>query len=46
VGIHRTFCVSSVETLIKYYEILQTKKEEGKTQFKKNCHLFSVMLPQ
>ncbi|MCC6601320.1 MAG: type I restriction endonuclease subunit R [Crocinitomicaceae bacterium] len=24
------FCVSSVETLIKYYDILQRKKEEGK----------------
>ena len=28
------FCVSSVETLIKYYEILQTKKVEGKHNLK------------
>ena len=28
------FCVSSVETLIKYYEILQAKKEEGKHNLK------------
>jgi len=28
------FCVSSVETLIKYYDILQRKKEEGKHNLK------------
>jgi len=28
------FCVSSVNTLIKYYDILQRKKEEGKHNFK------------
>ncbi len=28
------FCVSSVETLIKYYDLLQRKKEEGKHNLK------------
>ena len=28
------FCVSSIATLIKYYEILQRKKEEGKHDLK------------
>ncbi|MBI1931574.1 MAG: type I restriction endonuclease subunit R [Ignavibacteriales bacterium] len=28
------FCVSSIETLIKYYEILKRKKEEGKHNLK------------
>jgi type I restriction enzyme, R subunit len=28
------FCVSSIETLIKYYDIFQKKKEEGKHNLK------------
>jgi type I restriction enzyme R subunit len=32
------FCVSSVETLIKYYDIFQRKKEEGKHNLSDSNH--------